>query len=349
MMRKLFSPLTLRGVTFRNRIFVSPMCQYSCTDGVPNDWHLVHLGSRAVGGAGLVMVEATAVTPEGRIAPADTGLWNDIQANAFKRISSVITSQGSIPGIQLAHAGRKASTAPPWKGGRPIEARDGGWQPVAPSPIPFAPGYPMPRELSPVEVEKLVMSFAEAAGRALQAGFKVVEVHMAHGYLLHEFLSPLSNHRQDEFGGSLEARGKFPQNVAAAVRAVWPDSFPVFVRISATDWVDNGWDLEQSIAFARCLRETGVDLIDCSSGGMVPDAEIPAGPGFQVPFSAAIRRDARVATGAVGLITNAQQAEQTLVCGDADAVFLGRAMLRDPYWPLHAAKDLGVDVPWPAQ
>jgi 2,4-dienoyl-CoA reductase-like NADH-dependent reductase (Old Yellow Enzyme family) len=207
----------------------------------------------------------------------------------------------------------------------------------------------MPRELSPVEVEKLVMSFAEAAGRALQAGFKVVEVHMAHGYLLHEFLSPLSNHRQDEFGGCLEARGKFPQNVAAAVRAVWPDSLPVFVRISATDWMDNGWDLEQSIAFARCLRETGVDLIDCSSGGMVPDAEIPAGPGFQVPFSAAIRRDARVATGAVGLITNAQQAEQTLVCGDADAVFLGRAMLRDPYWPLHAAKDLGVDVPWPAQ
>ena len=349
MMRKLFSPLTLRGVTFPNRIFVSPMCQYCCTDGIPNDWHLVHLGSRAVGGAGLVMVEATAVTPEGRISPADTGLWNDTQANAFERISSVITSQGSIPGIQLAHAGRKASTAPPWKGGHPLEAGDGGWQPVAPSPIPFAPGYPTPRELSPAEIEKLVMRFAEAARRALQAGFKVVEVHMAHGYLLHEFLSPLSNHRRDEFGGSLEGRVKFPLNVAVAVRSVWPDSLPVFVRISATDWVDNGWDLAQSIAFARRLRAIGVDLIDCSSGGMVADAKIPAGPGFQVPFSAAIRRDAKIATGAVGLITNAQQAEQTLVCGDADAVFLARAMLRDPYWPLHAAKDLGVDVPWPVQ
>jgi 2,4-dienoyl-CoA reductase-like NADH-dependent reductase (Old Yellow Enzyme family) len=348
-MRKLFSPLTLRGVTFRNRIFVSPMCQYSCVDGVPNDWHLVHLGSRAVGGAGLVMVEATAVTPEGRISPADSGLWNDTQADAFKRISSIITSQGSIPGIQLAHAGRKASTEPPWKGGRPIQKSDGGWQPVAPSPIPFAPGHPMPREVSPAEIEGLVKSFADAAAKALHAGFKVVEVHMAHGYLLHEFLSPLSNHRQDAFGGSLEARIKFPQNVAAAVRAVWPESLPVFVRISATDWVDKGWDLEQSIAFARRLREIGVDLIDCSSGGMVADANIPSGPGFQVPFSAAIRREAGIATGAVGLITNAQQAEQTLVCGDADAVFLARALLRDPYWPLHAAKDLGVEVSWPVQ
>lgn len=348
-MPKLFSPLTLRGVTFPNRIFVSPMCQYSCTDGVPNDWHLVHLGSRAVGGAGLVMVEATAVSPEGRISPADTGLWNDTQAKAFERISSAIASQGSIPGIQLAHAGRKASTAPPWQGGRPIEAGDGGWQPVAPSPIPFACGYPMPRALSSAEVEMLVTRFAEAAERAFQAGFQVVEVHMAHGYLLHEFLSPLSNLRQDEFGGGLEARIKFPQNVAAAVRETWPDSLPVFVRISATDWVDNGWDLEQSIAFARRLRATGVDLIDCSSGGTVPEAKIPAGPGFQVPFSAAIRREAKIATGAVGLITSAQQAEQTLLCGDADAVFLGRQMLRDPYWPLHAAKELGVDIAWPVQ
>ena len=296
-----------------------------------------------------MMVEATAVSPEGRISPADTGLWNDTQAEAFKRISSIITSLGSIPGIQLAHAGRKASTAPPWKGGGPIQKSDGGWQPVAPSPVPFAPGYPMPRALSPAEIEGLVSSFADAAKKALQTGFKVVEVHMAHGYLLHEFLSPLSNHRQDEFGGSLEARIRFPQNVAAAVRAVWPDSLPVFVRISATDWVDKGWDLEQSIAFARRLREIGVDLIDCSSGGMVADANIPAGPGFQVPFSAAIRRDARITTGAVGLITNAQQAEQTLVCGDADAVFLARALLRDPYWPLHAAQELGVEVSWPVQ
>jgi 2,4-dienoyl-CoA reductase-like NADH-dependent reductase (Old Yellow Enzyme family) len=295
------------------------------------------------------MVEATAVTPEGRISPADTGLWNESQANAFKRISSFIASQGSIPGIQLGHAGRKASTAPPWKGGQPVDAGDGGWQPVAPSAIAFGPGYAIPRELSPVEIEQLVMDFARAAKRALEAGFKVVEVHMAHGYLLHEFLSPLSNHRKDEFGGSLESRVKFPLNVAAAVRDVWPDSLPVFIRISTTDWVPNGWDLEQSIAFARRLRTVGVDLIDCSSGGMVPDAEIPAGPGFQVPFSAAIRREARIATGAVGLITNAQQAEQILVCEEADALFLGRAMLRDPYWPLHAAKDLGVDVPWPPQ
>lgn len=346
---KLFSPLTLRGITFQNRIFVSPMCQYSCANGVPSDWHLVHLGSRAVGGAGLVMVEATAVSPEGRISPADAGLWNETQTDAFKRISSLIASLGSLPGIQLAHAGRKASTAPPWKGGHPIDARDGGWQPVAPSPIPFGPGYPTPRELAPFEIEGLIRGFAAAAERALKVGFKVVEVHMAHGYLLHEFLSPLSNHRRDEFGGSLEGRFKFPIAVAAAVRKVWPDALPLFVRISATDWVDQGWDLEQSIAFARRLREIGVDLIDCSSGGMVPDARIPAGPGFQVPFASAIRREAGIASGAVGLITNARQAEQTLVCGDADAVFLGRAMLRDPYWPLHAANELGVEVPWPDQ
>lgn len=347
-MPKLFSPLTLRGITFRNRIFVSPMCQYCATDGVPGDWHFVHISSRAVGGAGLVMVEATAVTPEGRISPADTGLWNDTQAAAFERISSFISSQGAIPGIQLAHAGRKASTAPPWKGGRPVAAGGGGWRPVAPSPIPFAPGHPNPHELSPGQIETLVTHFTAAAGRALQAGFKVVEVHMAHGYLLHEFLSPLSNHRKDEFGGSLESRFKFPLMVAAAVRKLWPDSLPVFIRISATDWVDNGWDLAQSIAFARRLREVGVDLVDCSSGGMLPDAKIPAGPGFQVPFAAAIRKEAQIATGAVGLITNAQQAEQILVCGGADAVLLGRALLRDPYWPLHAAQDLGADVPWPA-
>ncbi len=348
-MPKLFSPLTLRGVTFRNRVFVSPMCQYCATDGVPNDWHYVHIGSRAVGGAGLVMAEATAVTPEGRISPADIGLWNDSQAAAFARISAFIASQGAIPGMQLAHAGRKASTAPPWKGGHPVAAGAGGWRPVAPSPIPFAPGHPIPLELSTGEVDQLVKGFADAAGRALQAGFKVVEVHMAHGYLLHEFLSPLSNHRNDEYGGPLKARLNFPLKVAAAVRRVWPDSLPVFIRISATDWVDGGWDLEQSIAFAQKLRETGVDLIDCSSGGMVPDAKIPAGPGFQVPFSAAIRRQAQIATGTVGLITHAQQAEQILVCEDADAVFLGRAMLRDPYWPLHAAKELGADVPWPVQ
>jgi 2,4-dienoyl-CoA reductase-like NADH-dependent reductase (Old Yellow Enzyme family) len=325
------------------------MCQYCAMDGLPNDWHFVHLASRAVGGAGLVMVEATAVTPEGRISPADLGLWNGIQAEAFERISSFIAAQGAIPGIQLAHAGRKASTAPPWKGGHPVAAADGGWQPVAPSPIPFAPGHPTPRELSLGEIEQLVADFAGAAKRALAAGFKVVEVHMAHGYLFHEFLSPVSNHRRDEYGGGLEARITFPVKAAEAVRRVWPEELPVFVRISATDWVDGGWDLEQSIAFAQRLQGVGVDLVDCSSGGMVPDARVPAGPGFQVPFAAAIRRKAQVATGTVGLITHAQQAEQILVCGDADAVFLGRAMLRDPYWPLHAAKELGVDLAWPAQ
>ncbi len=327
-MAKLFSPLTLRGVTFKNRVFLSPMCQYCAADGLPNDWHFVH---------------------EGRISPADLGLWNGIQAEAFERISSFVAAQGAIPGIQLAHAGRKASTAPPWKGGHPVAAGAGGWQPVAPSPIPFAPGHPTPRELSCGEVEQVVADFAGAAKRALAAGFKVVEVHMAHGYLFHEFLSPVSNHRRDEYGGSVEARFKFPVKAAEAVRRVWPEELPVFVRISATDWVDGGWDLEQSIAFAQRLQGIGVDLVDCSSGGMVPDARVPAGPGFQVPFAAAIRRKARIATGTVGLITHAQQAEQILVCGDADAVFLGRAMLRDPYWPLHAARELGVDLAWPAQ
>ena len=349
MMRKIFSPLKLRDVEFRNRIFVSPMCQYTCPDGTPHDWHLVHLGSRAVGGAGLVMAEAAAVTPEGRISPGDIGLWNDAQAHAFARITAFITSQGAIPGIQLAHAGRKASTAAPWQGGQPVEASAGGWPVVAPSPIPFAPGYPTPHELSAAAIEQVVQRFAEAASRALFVGFKVIELHMAHGYLLHEFLSPISNQRQDEFGGNPDGRMQVPLKVAAAVRAVWPAAFPVFVRISVTDWVAQGWDLPQSIAFARKLRALGVDLIDCSSGGLAADAQIPTGAGFQVPFAAAIRREAGIATAAVGLLTDAAQAEQTLVCDAADAVFLGRAMLRDPYWPLHAATALGVDIPWPVQ
>mgnify|MGYP001139556059 CR=1 FL=1 len=346
---KLFSPLKLRELTFRNRIFVSPMCQYCATDGIPHDWHFVHIGSRAVGGAGLVMVEATAVTPEGRISPADIGLWNEAQAAAFGRISAFIALQGAVPGIQLAHAGRKASTAPPWKGGRPVQAGDGGWQPVAPSPIAFGSDHPTPHELSAVEIGELVARFAEAASRALQAGFKVIELHMAHGYLFHEFLSPVSNRRRDEFGGSLEARLKFPLAAAAAVRKVWPEALPVFVRISATDWVENGWDLEQSILFARRLREIGVDLIDCSSGGLVPDARIPAGPGYQVAFAAEIRARVGIATGAVGLITQAMQAEQIVATGQADVVILAREMLREPYWPLHAAGMLRTDVPWPSQ
>jgi len=349
MTSKLFSPLTLRGVVFRNRIFVSPMCQYSATDGIPNDWHLVHLGSRAVGGAGLVIVEATAVTPEGRISPGDLGIWNDQQVKAFQRISSFISAQGAVPGIQLAHAGRKASTSLQWLGAKPLSARDGAWQTVGPSPIPFADGYPAPRELSQAEMSALAAKYAEAAKRALSAGFRVIEIHMAHGYLLHEFLSPLSNKRRDEFGGGIEGRARFPLQVAKAVREAWPSDLPLFVRISATDWVEGGWDLAQSIELARRLRGVGVDLIDCSSGGNAPALKIPLGPGYQVPFAAAIRREANIATAAVGLITEPQQAEEILERGDADVIVLARAMLRDPYWPLHAANALSVDVPWPIQ
>ena len=345
----LFSPLRLRELEFKNRIFVSPMCQYSCIDGMPTDWHLVHLGSRAVGGAGLVMAEATAVVPEGRISPNDTGIWTDDQAAAFQRIAAFISAQGSVPGLQIAHAGRKASTDRPWHSGNPLKPEDGGWQPLAPSAIPFAANYNVPRELSPAEIGGLVESFTKAAKRALAAGFKVIEIHMAHGYLLHSFLSPLSNHRTDEFGADFEGRSRFPLQVAKAVRNVWPASLPVFVRISATDWVEGGSDLAQSVRLCRKLGEIGIDMIDCSSGGLAADAKIPAGPGFQVPFAAAIRREAKVATATVGLITNPEQAEQTLVCGDADAIFLGRQMLRDPYWPLHAAQCLGEDVLWPDQ
>ena len=343
----LFSPLRLRELEFKNRIFVSPMCQYSCIDGMPTDWHLVHLGSRAVGGAGLVMAEATAVVPEGRITPNDTGIWTDDHATAFQRIAAFISAQGAVPGLQIAHAGRKASTDRPWLGGNPLKPSDGGWQPLAPSAIPFAADFNMPRELSPAEIGGLVERFADAAKRALTAGFKVIEIHMAHGYLLHSFLSPLSNLRTDEFGADFEGRARFPLQVAKAVRDAWPASLPVFVRISATDWVEGGWDLGQSVRFCRSLREIGIDMIDCSSGGLVADAIIPAGPGFQVPFAAAIRREVNMPAAAVGLITSPQQAEQTLVCDDADAVFLARQMLRDPYWPLHAAQSLGEDIPWP--
>jgi len=343
----LFSPLCLRELAFKNRIFVSPMCQYSCINGMPTDWHLVHLGSRAVGGAGLVMAEATAVVPEGRISPYDTGIWTDGHSEAFQRIAAFISAQGSVPGLQLAHAGRRASTDRPWQGGNPLKPGDGGWQPLAPSAIPFAANYNVPRELSPAEIGGLVESFAEAAKRALTAGFKVIEIHMAHGYLLHSFLSPLSNLRTDEFGADFEGRTRFPLQVAKAVRDVWPASLPVFVRISATDWIEGGWDLGQSVHLCRGLREIGIDMIDCSSGGLAAEAEVPFAPGFQVPFAAAIRREAKMPTTAVGLITTPQQAEQTLVCGDADAVFLARQMLRDPYWPLHAAKSLGEDIPWP--
>lgn len=348
-MSRLFTPLTLREVTFRNRIFVSPMCQYSSQGGNPTDWHLVHLGSRAAGGAGLVMVEATAVSPEGRISPDDSGIWSDHQAEAFRRITAFIKARGAVPGIQLAHAGRKASTRVPWQGGGPVAPEEGRWQVIGPSPIPFDDGYPVPSEMSSDRLEKVLTRFEEATKRSLKAGFQVVEIHMAHGYLLHEFLSPFSNQRTDEFGGDFEGRVRFPLQVAETVRQGWPDHLPVLVRISATDWREGGWDLEQSVRLARLLKERGVDLIDCSSGGLLPDVQVPAAPGYQTTFSAKIRTGASVCTGTVGLITRPEQAEHILVTDQADAVLLAREMLRHPYWPLHAATTLGEDIPWPEQ
>jgi len=346
---RLFSPFRLRELAFKNRIFVSPMCQYSAVDGMPTDWHLVHLGSRAAGGAGLVMTEATAVSPEGRISPFDTGIWAPEQAAGFRNIARFIRRHGAVAGIQIAHAGRKASTDAPWHGGKPLAPGNGGWQPIAPSPVPFAEGYAVPREMTEAEMERVRKAFSASARRGREAGFEVIEIHMAHGYLLHEFLSPLANRRTDAFGGSLENRLRFPVSVARAVREEWPDSLPVFVRVSATDWVDGGWDLPQTISLARELKKIGIDMIDCSSGGTVPDATIPAGPGFQTPFAAAVRREAGIATGAVGLITEPEQAEQIVSNGLADAVMIGREFLRNPYWPLRAARSLGVEIPWPSQ
>ncbi len=348
-MARLFSPLKIKDIEFKNRIFVSPMCQYSCDDGMPTDWHLVHLGSRAVGGAGLVIAEATAVSPEGRISPGDCGLWSDAHADVFKPITAFIEAQGAVPGIQIAHAGRKASTDLPWRGGLPLPDGQDGWQPIAPSPVAFDEASAVPREMAAADMDRVVAEFSGAAERSLAAGFKVLELHLAHGYLLHEFLSPLTNLRQDQWGGELEKREAFPLRVAAAVRDVWPETLPLFVRVSCTDWVDNGWDLAQSIDLCGRLKALGVDFIDCSSGGTVPDARIPAGPGFQAAFSAAVRNAVGIATGAVGLITSAAQAEQALVTGQADAVLLGREFLRSPYWPLLAAADLGVDLEWPDQ
>lgn len=345
----LFDPLTLRSLKFRNRIFVSPMCQYSCDNGLANDWHLVHLGSRAVGGASLVMVEATAVNPVGRITAWDSGLWSEAHTAAFRPITRFIHDHGAIAGIQLAHAGRKASTDKPWSGGRLLTEGPHAWRPDAPSAIPFHDGEPPPHALTVKEIEAIAREFVRATERALQAGFKVIELHMAHGYLLHEFLSPLCNGRTDEYGGSLENRMRFPLHVASAVRSVWPEELPLFVRISATDWAEDGWDLEQSIKFSRRLCELSIDLVDCSSGGAVSHAKVEVGPGYQVPFARAIREQARIATGAVGLITEPKQADEIIREGSADAVLLARAFLQDPYWPLHAAKTLGVDVEWPPQ
>jgi 2,4-dienoyl-CoA reductase-like NADH-dependent reductase (Old Yellow Enzyme family) len=347
-MSKLFAPFTLRSVTFPHRIFVSPMCQYSSEDGMPNDWHFVHLGSRAVGGAAMVCVEASGVTPVGRITPWDAGLWNDKQAKAWGRIAAFVRAHGSVPGIQLAHAGRKASCAKPWEGGKSLAPAQGGWETLGPSAIPFG-DYSTPRAMTRAETEATIEDFRKSAKLALDAGFEVAEVHGAHGYLLHEFCSPLSNLRNDEWGGSLENRIRFPLAVARAVREAWPADKPVFYRISATDWADGGWDLAQSIELCKRLKALGIDLIDVSSGGNIATQKIALGPGYQVPFSDAIRRDAAIPTLAVGLISDAVQAEQIVSFGQADAVCLARAMLRDPYWPLHAAKTLKVDLRWPEQ
>ncbi len=347
----LFTPYAVRGVTLRNRIAVSPMCEYSSTDGFATDWHLVHLGSRAVGGAGLVMTEATAVVADGRISPDDLGIWTDAHIPPLARIVQFIEAQGAVAGIQLAHAGRKASTYRPWADAHgAVPVSEGGWRPVwAPGPVPFAPDYPEPTPLDAAGIDRVVAAFAAAARRARTAGFRVVEIHAAHGYLLHEFLSPLGNPRTDAYGGSFENRVRLPLAVVRAVRAEWPDENPVFVRISATDWIDGGWTLEDSIALARQLGPLGVDLIDCSSGGNTATLQAPIGPGYQVPFAAAIRREAGIATGAIGLITEAAQADMIVRHGEADVVLLARELLRDPYWPLHAARTLGVDVPWPPQ
>ena len=344
----LLTPLAIRGVTLRNRIVVSPMCQYCAVDGMPDDWHLVHLGSRAVGGAGLVFCEATAVVPEGRITPGDTGLWSDAHMKAWARIVRFIHRMGAVAGMQLAHAGRKASCQPPWTGGAQIKSpAEGGWTPVAPSPIPFMEGDVIPSQLDAAGIAAIKDAFVAAARRAIEAGFRVIELHAAHGYLLHEFLSPLSNHRADQYGGSLENRIRLPVETAQAVRRVMPDDMPLFVRISATDWVDGGWDLDQSVVLAKALKPLGVDLIDVSSGALVPKATIPVGRNYQVPFAAEIRKQANIATSAVGLITEPAQASEIITSGSADLVMLAREMLREPYWALKAQQALNQEPAWP--
>jgi 2,4-dienoyl-CoA reductase-like NADH-dependent reductase (Old Yellow Enzyme family) len=346
----LFDPLTLRGVTFRNRIGASPMCQYSAVDGVASDWHLVHLGGLAQGGAGLVMAEATAVEPIGRISPADLGLWDDGQVEPLARVARFVRGQGAVAGIQLAHAGRKGSVGPPWvNGGAPLRPRDGGWNVVSASYLGFAEGHPVPMPMSTLEAERLPGLFAAAARRALAAGFEVIEIHAAHGYLLHQFLSPLTNRRGDGYGGPFDGRVRLVREVVGAVRGALPERIPLFLRLSATDWVEGGWTPEDTVALARLVKGQGVDLVDVSSGGLVPNAAVPVGPGYQVPFAERVRREAGVATAAVGLITSARQAEAMVAEGKADLVLLGRELLRDPRFPLKAAATLGVDVPWPDQ
>ncbi|BFI95454.1 MAG: NADH:flavin oxidoreductase/NADH oxidase [Rhodanobacter sp.] len=346
---ELFEPLPQRGLSLRNRIVVSPMCQYSAVDGMPDHWHLVHLGSRAVGGAAAVIAEASAVSAQGRISPGDTGIWNDAQAAAWRPITDFITAQGAVPGVQLAHAGRKASAQRPWDGGGSLAAEQGAWTTVAPSALPFDAGWHVPVALDAAGIRQAIADFRAAAQRALAAGFKLVELHAAHGYLLHQFLSPLSNRREDEYGGSFENRTRLVREVVSAVRGVWPADLPLWLRISATDWAEGGWDAEQSVQLAREVKALGVDLVDVSSGGLLPHVKIPLGPGYQVPFAARIRREAGIATGAVGLITEAKQAGDIVANGEADVVLIARESLRDPYFPRRAAKELGASLDAPLQ
>ncbi|GAC1442910.1 MAG: NADH:flavin oxidoreductase/NADH oxidase [Vulcanimicrobiaceae bacterium] len=349
-MAHLFDPFTLRGVTLRNRIVVSPMCEYSSVDGYANDWHVVHLGSRAVGGAGLVLTEAAAVSPEGRITAGDLGIYRDEHVAALQRITTFVHEQGAIAGIQLAHAGRKASSARPWEGGMPVpDGTEGGWEPLAPSAIAFHPGAPPPIEMTEADIVQVLADFAAAAKRAVLAGFRVIEIHAAHGYLLHAFYSPLSNKRTDRYGGSFANRTRLTREVLSAIRGAIPSDMPIFVRISASDWAAGGWDIDDSVAFARDLSPLGCDLIDASSGGLVLEQKIAVGPSYQVPFAERIRTEARIPVGAVGMITDAEQADAIVATGKADLTLLAREFLRDPYWPLHAAATLGVDVVWPTQ
>jgi 2,4-dienoyl-CoA reductase-like NADH-dependent reductase (Old Yellow Enzyme family) len=349
-MPHLFEPFTLRDVELRNRIAVAPMCQYSSDEGLANDWHMVHLGSRAVGGAALVITEATAVEARGRISPQDLGIWSDAHVEPLIPIARFIREHGAVAGMQLAHAGRKGSTRRPWDGEGAVPEAEGGWQPVGPGDSAFADGYPKPAALSVAEIGGVVAAFRDGARRAREAGFQVVEIHAAHGYLIHEFLSPLCNFRTDEYGGSFENRTRLAREVTEAVRREWPERFPLFLRISASDWIDGGWDVEQSVALARSLTPLGLDLIDCSSGGIVPPpTRIPVGPGYQTAFAERIRREAGVPTGAVGMIQSPQQADHILRTGQADMVLLARQLLRDPYWPLHAAQELRAEVAWPPQ
>ena len=348
-MSHLFAPLALRSIEVPNRIGIPPMCQYSAEDGMASDWHFVHYGSRAVGGAGLIIVEATAVVPEGRISPADLGLWNDAQIEPLARLAGFMKRQGSVPAIQLGHAGRKAGVGKGWEAQRALDDAAGGWTPVAPSAVAFGEGYRLPEALDSEGLRDIVRHFAASTRRAREAGFEAVEIHAAHGYLLHQFLSPLANRRTDAYGGNFENRTRLLREVVTAVRAEWPDALPLLIRLSATDWIEGGWSVEETVELCRWLKGNGIDLVDVSSGGMSPAAVIPAGPGFQTGFAARVRAEAGIATAAVGLITSAQQADHIVRSGQADLVLVGREILRQPQWPLTAAQALGVSVNWPAQ